>query len=114
MQSRAVYTRLLLLFLCMLVHNNYAQNTHKDYFLNVLDGLENDRSITQIAQVKDRIATMACKAAVKGNMKMSYAEADALICELFTLDNPYNCPHGRPTVISFSETELEKLFKRIV
>ena len=88
--------------------------TGKDYFLNVLDGLENDRSITQIAQVKDRIATMACKAAVKGNMKMSYAEADALICELFTLDNPYNCPHGRPTVISFSETELEKLFKRIV
>ena len=88
--------------------------TGQDYFRNVLDGLENDKEIGRIAQVKDRIATMACKAAVKGNMKMSFIEAEALINELFTLDNPYNCPHGRPTVISFSETELEKLFKRIV
>ena len=88
--------------------------TAPDYFRNVVDELSKDRILKEIPQIKDRIATMACKAAVKGNMKMSFAEADALINELFSLDNPYNCPHGRPTVISFSESELEKMFKRIV
>lgn len=85
-----------------------------DYFLSVLDDIAENRPNKQPAQIKDRIATMACKAAVKGNMRMSYTEADALISQLFTLDNPYNCPHGRPTVISFSQSDLEKLFKRIV
>ena len=61
-----------------------------------------------------RLATMACKAAVKGNHQMSPQEADKLIDELLTLDNPYNCPHGRPTIISMSKTEIEKKFKRIV
>ena len=61
-----------------------------------------------------RVATMACKAAVKGNTRLPEAEAKALIEELLTLDNPYHCPHGRPTMISISETELEKRFKRIV
>ncbi len=83
-----------------------------DYFTNVLDSLENEKG--SLMQIKDRIATMACKAAIKGNMRISVAEADALIEELFDLDNPYNCPHGRPTVISFSEQDLEKMFKRIV
>ena len=86
----------------------------RDYFISLIDGLANDKEIGKIPEIKDRIATMACKAAVKGNTRLSVAEADALIDELFTLDNPYNCPHGRPTVISFSESELEKLFKRIV
>jgi DNA mismatch repair protein MutL len=57
---------------------------------------------------------MACKAAVKGNHSMSFAEMEALIDELLTLDNPYNCPHGRPTIISMSKYEIEKKFKRIV
>ena len=57
---------------------------------------------------------MACKAAVKGNHAMSAAEADALIDELLRLDNPYHCPHGRPTIISMSKEEIEKKFKRIV
>lgn len=61
-----------------------------------------------------RVATMACKAAVKGNTRLPEPEARALIEELLTLDNPYHCPHGRPTMISISETELEKRFKRIV
>ena len=61
-----------------------------------------------------RIATMACKAAVKGNMRMSRTEMETLIDELLTLDNPYNCPHGRPTIISMSRQELERKFKRIV
>ena len=57
---------------------------------------------------------MACKAAVKGNTHLPEPEARALIEELLTLDNPYHCPHGRPTMISISETDLEKRFKRIV
>ena len=61
-----------------------------------------------------RLATMACKAAVKGNHQMSTQEANMLIDELLTLDNPYHCPHGRPTIISMTKTELEKKFKRIV
>ena len=57
---------------------------------------------------------MACKAAVKGNNPLTYEEADRLIEQLLELDNPYNCPHGRPTIISMSKYEIEKKFKRIV
>ena len=57
---------------------------------------------------------MSCKAAVKGNNRLSCAEAEELIDELLTLDNPYNCPHGRPTIISMTKQEMEKKFKRIV
>ena len=59
------------------------------------------------------IASMSCKAAVKGNMKLSYAEMDELINELLSLDNPYHCPHGRPTIIAMTKRELENKFKRI-
>lgn len=62
----------------------------------------------------DKLASMSCKAAVKGNHHLSTMEAKALIDELLTLDNPYHCPHGRPTIISMSKYELEKKFKRIV
>ncbi len=61
-----------------------------------------------------KLATAACKASIKGGDRISFAEAEVLLKELFTLENPYNCPHGRPTMISFTETEIEKLFKRIV
>ncbi len=61
-----------------------------------------------------KLSTMACKAAIKGNMRISFAEADALIEQLLKLENPYTCPHGRPTIISMSEKELEKKFKRIL
>ena len=57
---------------------------------------------------------MSCKAAVKGKMKMSFAEAEALIDELMELENPYHCPHGRPVIVSMSKYELEKKFKRIL
>lgn len=60
-----------------------------------------------------RLSTMACKAALKGNTELSFKEADALIDQLLKLENPYTCPHGRPTVISMTETEIEKKFKRI-
>lgn len=64
--------------------------------------------------IREKIASMACKAAVKGNQSLTYEEADKLIEQLLELDNPYNCPHGRPTIISMSKYEIEKKFKRIV
>ena len=64
--------------------------------------------------IYDRIASMSCKAAVKGNNRLSEQEADRLIDELLGLENPYACPHGRPTIISISKYEMEKKFKRIV
>ena len=64
--------------------------------------------------VRSRIATMACKAAVKGSTRLDRQEMEALLDELLTLDNPYNCPHGRPTIVSMSKYEIEKKFKRIV
>ena len=64
--------------------------------------------------VEEKISSMSCKAAVKGNMRMSLVEMEALIDELLTLENPYNCPHGRPTIFSMSKYEIEKKFKRIV
>lgn len=66
------------------------------------------------AAVAERIATMACKAAVKGNNRMSTAEMQELLQQLLTLDNPYHCPHGRPTMIVMTKQELERKFKRIV
>lgn len=66
------------------------------------------------AVITEKIASMACKASVKGNMKISEKEAEALIDELLTLENPYNCPHGRPTIISISRYEMDKKFRRIV
>jgi DNA mismatch repair protein MutL len=70
------------------------------------------RGVPQI--IREKIASMACKAAVKGNNSLSYEEADKLIEQLLELDNPYNCPHGRPTIISMTKYEIEKKFKRIV
>jgi len=85
-----------------------------EYFHEMLDELMEGRFNKETDTVNLRIATMACKASVKGGMKMSLIEADKLITELLSLDNPYNCPHGRPTIVSYSKYEIEKLFKRIV
>lgn len=84
------------------------------FFYEILDELAAEAVTGTPESIRIRIATMACKAAVKGNMRMSRQEMEALIDELLTLDNPYNCPHGRPTIISMSKQELEKKFKRIV
>lgn len=85
----------------------------REMFLEVLEELcRGGRN--HIRAVEEKIASMSCKAAVKGNNRLSMAEAERLIDELLTLDNPYHCPHGRPTVIAMSRTELEKKFKRIV
>ena len=86
----------------------------EELFLEMLDNLASEKDKDPLGIFASRLATMACKAAVKGNHQMSTQEADALIDELLTLDNPYHCPHGRPTIISMTKTELEKKFKRIV
>lgn len=85
----------------------------KDVFTEILDNLSEGNTATPDI-INDRIATMSCKAAVKGNNTLSPAEARALISEMFTLEDPFNCPHGRPTVISISKYEMEKHFKRII
>ena len=80
----------------------------------MLDSLDKDTGRVSEDMINEKIASMSCKAAVKGNHRMSEKEAEALIDELLTLENPYNCPHGRPTIIAMSKYELEKKFKRIV
>ena len=96
------------------VPQNLFGMTEQGFFIEVLDHLEEDPSSKTLDVLSDRMATMACKAAVKGNQKLSLRETEALIDELLQLENPYNCPHGRPTIISMTKYELEKKFKRIV
>lgn len=79
----------------------------------LLNSLAEDTGIISLDFFVEKLSTMACKAAIKGNSEISFKEADVLIDELLTLDNPYNCPHGRPTMISLTKTELERKFKRI-
>ena len=82
--------------------------------LELLDGLDEGSRKLNLDVITDKLASMACKAAVKGNQKMSFREMDSLMDQLLELENPYQCPHGRPTIISMSKHELEKKFKRIV
>lgn len=86
----------------------------KQMFLEVLDQLSEGGNFGSIRVIEEKIASMSCKAAVKGNNYLSQPEAEKLIDELLTLDNPYNCPHGRPTIITMSKQEMDKKFKRIV
>lgn len=85
----------------------------QDIFIDFIDSLMEEGNHLNMDLFIYKIATMACKAAVKGNMSLSTQEADALIDQLLQLENPYNCPHGRPTIIAMTETEIEKKFKRI-
>ena len=91
----------------------YGQNA-KDMFLSLLDEVCSEVPKGKQELIYEKMASMACKAAVKGNNRMSLAEVKELLKEMMTLDNPYNCPHGRPTIISMTKYELEKKFKRIV
>lgn len=96
------------------VPSNLYGLTEEELFLEMLDQLESDHSKDTLDIFASRLATMACKAAVKGNNRLSMEEAEKLLDELITLENPYHCPHGRPTIISMTKTEMEKKFKRIV
>lgn len=86
----------------------------REILMELLDSLSDITGSGNSESLMDKVASMSCKAAVKGNHPMSAMEAKALIDELLSLENPYNCPHGRPTIISMSKYELEKKFKRIV
>lgn len=85
----------------------------KQMLIDMIDGLTDDNS-TDLDIITERVATMSCKAAVKGNNKLSFEEAKELIEELMQAENPYNCPHGRPTLIVMSKYEVERKFKRIL
>lgn len=84
------------------------------FFRELLDSMEEEVKRTNLDMVIDKIATMACKAAIKANQKLSIREAEELLKECEKLENPYTCPHGRPIIIAISKKEIEKKFKRIV
>ncbi len=88
--------------------------SEKEFFMNVLDEIADNPMKGAPDVILQKLASMACKAAVKGNHSLSEAEADALIDELLKLEDPYHCPHGRPTIISMTKYEIEKKFKRIL
>ena len=93
----------------------FGCDSEKEMFIEILDELSHETNLDRTPDVINyKIASMACKASVKGNTKMSRQELEALLDELLTLDNPYNCPHGRPTIISMSKYEIDKKFKRVV
>ncbi|MCR5671840.1 MAG: DNA mismatch repair endonuclease MutL [Butyrivibrio sp.] len=93
----------------------FGCDDEKEMFLEILDELSHETNLDRTPDVINyKIASMACKASVKGNTRMTKEEMEALLDELLTLDNPYNCPHGRPTIISMSKYEIDKKFKRVV
>ena len=98
---------------CAVPGNLYYLN-QQQLFIEMLDNLNEESGAKTSDAIIEKIATMSCKAAVKGNQHLQKAEMEHLIEELLTCENPYQCPHGRPTIISMSRYELEKKFKRIV
>lgn len=96
------------------VPDNLFHIDGKELFVEMLDDFANITGKETPELITEKVASMSCKAAVKGNDELSFSEMDALIEELLTLDNPYNCPHGRPTIISMTKYEIEKKFKRII
>ena len=97
------------------VPDNLFGIAKKELLMEMIDDLADGISSSMTPELIDeKVASMSCKAAVKGNNRLSAQEVDALIGELLTLDNPYHCPHGRPTIIAMTKRELEKKFKRIV
>ena len=97
------------------VPDNLFSIAKKELLMEMLDDLADGLSTGMTPELIDeKVASMSCKAAVKGNNRLSAQEVDELIAELLTLDNPYHCPHGRPTIIAMTKHDLEKKFKRII
>ncbi len=97
------------------VPDNLFSIAKKELLIEMLDSLSDSVNTSMTPDLIDeKVASLSCKAAVKGNNRLSAREVDALIGELLLLSNPYHCPHGRPTIIAMSKRELEKKFKRIV
>lgn len=92
---------------------NLFELNEKELFIALLDELAEKEGAVSLELLQNKLASMACKAAVKGKQTLSVKEVEQLIKDLMKLNNPYNCPHGRPTMISMTQTELEKKFKRI-
>lgn len=93
----------------------FGCSDEKEMFTQILDELSHETNLDRTPDVINyKIASMACKASVKGNTTMTKEEMEALLDELLTLDNPYNCPHGRPTIVSMTKYEIDKKFKRVV
>ncbi|MCR5202066.1 MAG: DNA mismatch repair endonuclease MutL [Lachnospiraceae bacterium] len=96
------------------VPENLPEIGAKGLFSEMLDSLLSESNNHKSTDFKMKVATMSCKAAIKGNMRFQRDEMENLLKELMTLENPYNCPHGRPTMVKFEKKDLEKMFKRIV
>lgn len=96
------------------VPSNLPQLADEEVLHSLVDGLFEEGRRLDSELIRDKIASMSCKAAIKGNMKIGEEEMRGLISKLLTLDNPYACPHGRPTIIKWSRSDIERLFKRIV
>lgn len=96
------------------VPTDLFRHSEKELFLAILDELAENPGLGSFKTIDEKIAGMACKASVKGGDRIGIEQAQKLIDELLTLDNPYNCPHGRPTIISITKTDMEKKFQRIV
>ena len=96
------------------VPDNLFSIAKKELLIEMLDSLSEDMFRGNPDMIYEKVASMSCKAAVKGNNRLSPMEADRLIDQLLKLENPYACPHGRPTIVSMSKHELEKKFKRIL
>ena len=96
------------------IPTDFTQSNPKELLMEILDSMSDENFKKTPDSIKDKIATMSCKAAVKGNNRLSEREAYELINKLMILENPYNCPHGRPTMISMTKYELEKKIKRII
>lgn len=86
----------------------------RDLFMELLDAVSQENGTLDTEVIASKIATMACKMSIKGNQRVSLMEVEHLLDELMKLENPYQCPHGRPTIIKMSKYEIDKKFKRIV
>lgn len=91
-----------------------AEIADNQFIVEMIDKFSNDKDLSNYDSIKDKIATISCKASIKANQKVTENEAYELVEQLFKLKNPYNCPHGRPTMIEFTKTDFDKRFKRIV
>lgn len=100
--------------LCVPYRAICTDHCEKEFLEAILDELEEEPPHGAPKAIAEKLASMACKSAVKGNHSMSREEMASLLEQLLQLENPYHCPHGRPTIITMSKYELERKFKRII
>ena len=93
---------------------DFSALAKKEWLMEMIDGMSQEGGVKDPEILLDKLASMSCKGAVKGNQPLSYEEMESLLSQMLLLDHPYTCPHGRPTVISLSKYELEKKFKRVL